>query len=61
MKHTHRYEAGMRIIHHVTTKTITVSFRNRVIHLGPYPSREEAVAAGEAYCRDCGWDDGDAG
>ena len=58
MKHTHIYEAGMRIIHHVTTKTITVSFRNKIVQLGPFASREEAVAAGESYCRARGWNDG---
>ena len=52
------YEAGMRIVHHVLTKTVSVSFRNKVVHLtGPYADREEAISAAEDYCRQRGWTD----
>jgi hypothetical protein len=50
-----QYEPGMRILHHVLTKTVTISFRNKITHLGPFNSRDEAIDAAEDFCRKRGW------
>lgn len=49
------YEAGMQIIFDPITKTVLVSFRDKVTTLGPFPNRGDAVEAAENYCRKQGW------
>ena len=50
------YEAGMKVHYDVTARSVTVSFRGRVVTLpGQYATPEEAQWAGEAFCRENGW------
>jgi hypothetical protein len=52
------YEPGMTIIFDVISKSALVSFRGRITNLpGPFESKEAAVVAGEALCRDLGWNE----
>jgi hypothetical protein len=52
------YEAGMTIIFDVITKSIVVSFRDRVVTLpGPFVDRKAGVVAGEICCKSLGWKD----
>ena len=51
------YEPDMTIIFDALTKSCVVSFRGaHKILTGPYKNREQAIAAGEAYCRANGWE-----
>ena len=52
------YETGMRITFNAATRTVAVAFRGRLITLpGTYPDERAAVAAGEHYCMQQGWED----
>jgi hypothetical protein len=56
------YEPDMTIVFDALTRTCVVSFRGlHKILAGPYDNREQAVLAGEAYCRTKGWGDCPAG
>ena len=51
------YEPDMTIIFDALTKSCVVSFRGaHKILTGPYKNRQQAIAAGEAYCRADGWE-----
>ena len=51
------YETGMKVHYDATARTVTVSFRGRVIILpGQYGTAEEGRWAGEAFCRENGWE-----
>jgi hypothetical protein len=51
------YEPGMKVHFDATARTVTVSFRGRVIALpGQYGTLEEGRWAGEAFCRENGWE-----
>jgi hypothetical protein len=45
----------MGIIFDVLTKTAVVTFRGEVKMLGPFPNRQAAIKASEAFCRLKGW------
>ncbi len=50
------YEPGMKVHYDATARTVTVSFRGRIMTLpGQYATPEEARWVGEAYCRENGW------
>jgi hypothetical protein len=50
------YEAGMRIVFSEADKSVSVTFRGKMIVLkGPYESAGQAIKAGEAYCDSLGW------
>jgi hypothetical protein len=52
------YEAGMRIVHNEKDKSVSITFRGKVIVLnGPYETAAQAIKAGEAYCGSLGWAD----
>jgi hypothetical protein len=53
------YEEGMQLVFDLLTRTVVVSFRGQIEMLGPFNDQKEAVSAGEKYCRDRGWIDGD--
>lgn len=49
------YEEGMSISYDQITNELTVHFRGKRVKLGKFASRDEALKAGEAYCRKLGW------
>jgi hypothetical protein len=50
------YEIGMTIIYDVVTKSTFIGFRGEFHYLiGPFLSRREGIAAGEAKCLQLGW------
>jgi hypothetical protein len=50
------YESGMTILYDVVTKSTFIDFRGSFYYLlGPFTTRREAIAAGEAKCRELGW------
>jgi len=52
------YESEMTIIYDLITRTCVVSFRGKMTILkGPFASQENAIAAGEEFCRENGWVD----
>jgi hypothetical protein len=55
MTHLGSYESGMRLIYHPTTKTLSISFRGKIYHIGPFETHREAVLSGEEHCRRLGW------
>lgn len=49
------YQDGMADFDTVS-KSVFIEFRNQLRYIiGPYTSRRDAIAAGEAKCRDLGW------
>ncbi len=51
------YETGMKVHYDGALRKVTVTFRGRVIALpGQYASQDEATWAGEAFCRENGWE-----
>jgi hypothetical protein len=52
------YEPGMRITYDSASREVIVAFRGHLLRLpGPFSSEDDAIKAGEAYCRSRGWDD----
>lgn len=50
------YEIGMSVQWDGMTGQVTVTFRGeRHVLPGAYRTRDEGMAAGEAYCRSRGW------
>ena len=50
------YEEGMVIFYDRVTKGVLVDFRGAIYFLiGPFMNLEKATAAGEAKCRELGW------
>jgi hypothetical protein len=50
------YEIGMTIIFDIEARSTFIDFRGQFYYLiGPFFNRNEAVAAGEAKCRELGW------
>jgi hypothetical protein len=50
------YEPGMTIVYDVVSKSTFIHFRGKLHYLlGPFATRREAIAAGEAKCRELGW------
>ncbi|MBX7200112.1 MAG: hypothetical protein K1X51_12155 [Rhodospirillaceae bacterium] len=53
---TRTYETGMQITFEPRSGAVVVRFRGRLTILpGPFSSDREAIDAGEAHCRQCGW------
>ena len=51
-----RYEDGMVVFYDCVIKAVFIDFRGAFHYLiGPFTSRTEAIAAGEARCRELGW------
>lgn len=58
---TEGYEAGMKITFEARSRLVMVRFRGRLVLLpGRYGREDEAVDAGEAFCRQQGWRPGPA-
>ncbi len=49
------YDKDMQLIHDPISKTILVSFRDKLTTLGPFPTKHAAVKAAEESCRLLGW------
>lgn len=50
------YETGMKLVYDAHTKRMVVSFRARLTVLpATYESEQEAIQAGEQFCRQHGW------
>jgi len=50
------YEDGMVVFYDCVTKAVFIDFRGGFHYLiGPYTTKAAAIAAGEAKCRDLGW------
>lgn len=55
-----QYEPGMQIIWDVLTREIVVIFRGLATTLDQkFTTRDEGIAAGEAFCRSAGWGSAD--
>lgn len=52
------YEDGMQLVFDHVDRTLVVSFRDMVKMIGPFENQKAAVRAGEQFCRDHGWKDG---
>lgn len=55
MKRNSPYEPDMRVVYHVLSKSVLVTFRGEVKMMGPFATRDEAVDAAEDFCRSRGW------
>jgi hypothetical protein len=55
VKRNRPYEPNMRVVYHVLSKSVLVTFRGEITMLGPFADRDEAVDAAEDYCRERGW------
>lgn len=55
VKRNRPYEPNMRVVYHVLSKSVLVTFRGEITMLGPFVDRDEAVEAAEDYCRERGW------
>lgn len=50
------YEDGMAVDFDAVSKSVFIEFRNQLHYIiGPYTTRRDAIAAGEAKCRELGW------
>ena len=50
------YETGMKVNYDSTSKRVVIAFRGRITVLpGNYATEDEAVKAGELFCRTHGW------
>ncbi len=55
MRRNSPYEPDMRVVYHVLSKSVLVTFRGEVKIMGPFASRDDAVDAAEEFCRSRGW------
>ena len=50
------YEVGMSVEYDALNGTVTIYFRGKKTILpSKYTSRDEAIKAGEKYCKNMGW------
>ncbi|WP_155947760.1 hypothetical protein [Rhizobium sp. 2MFCol3.1] len=49
----------MQLVFDHVDRTLVVSFRDIVKMIGPFENQKAAVRAGEQFCRDRGWKDGE--
>lgn len=55
MKRNRPYEPDMRVVYHVLSKSVLVTFRGEINMLGPFTNQDDAVQAAEELCRSKGW------
>lgn len=50
------YEDGMSVFYDCVTKAVFIDFRGALHYLiGPFATKASAISAGEAKCRELGW------